>query len=436
MMHLCRRLFPSILEEEGVLSKILLSAFFPSHFLYEDIKGIEVDFRNYIYSFFSDYPKEEIVTNKTPSELLKEAGYTLYECKSEDDIQRFKKYYRKNEELCSFKGGRLENNYVFFAVKDNITSIKRGNNPKREDEYGVSVISIQFTRDDSHTLSIKNRYNHTVNNPDSTFNNNLDNIIPGLTNSFEKKYGLKQKHLNTDFELVNYIKANDGKYYKFNYEINNIYYCENNIIIDNSKVIKLKNEKEILMDYFVFDLSSKKIYLYDKKINDAFIDTIGKIEKIDIIKKKDTKEIYIKEKDSRYIIVIILDKYNRIIGYKNDNVEIIDEDFMCLNKTLRYLSLRNVKSASHEFLSLNETLTVLNLPKVESVSSILCHNNSLVSLNMPNLISFYRRLNIPSDLLEYVNLSKLKKEYYNFVSDNIKNILEKKYGKKKLLKRK
>lgn len=134
--------------------------------------------------------------------------------------------------------------------------------------------------------------------------------------------------------------------------------------------------------------------------------------------------------------MIILDKYNRIIGYKNDNVEIIDEDFMCLNKTLRYLSLRNVKSTSHEFLSLNETLTVLNLPKVESVSSILCHNNSLVSLNMPNLISFYRRLNIPSDLLEYVNLSKLKKEYYNFVSDNIKNILEKKYGKKKLLKRK
>ena len=40
------------------------------------------------------------------------------------------------------------------------------------------MISIQFTKDDAHTLSIKNRYNHSVNDPDATFSNNLDNIIP------------------------------------------------------------------------------------------------------------------------------------------------------------------------------------------------------------------------------------------------------------------
>ena len=45
--------------------------------------------------------------------------------------------------------------------------------PIREDEYGTSVMSIQFTKDEAHTLSIKNRYNHSVVNPDATFSNNL-----------------------------------------------------------------------------------------------------------------------------------------------------------------------------------------------------------------------------------------------------------------------
>lgn len=89
--------------------------------------------------------------------------------------------------------------HVFFAIKTNVDSIQRKHflNPERQDEYGTSVISIQFTKDESCTLSIKNRYNHRVINCDATFSNNLDNIIPGLTRSFEKYYGLKQKKLIT-----------------------------------------------------------------------------------------------------------------------------------------------------------------------------------------------------------------------------------------------
>ena len=33
--------------------------------------------------------------------------------------------------------------------------------------------------------------------------------------------------------IPGYTVAEDGKYYKYNYEINNIYYCPDNIIIDN-----------------------------------------------------------------------------------------------------------------------------------------------------------------------------------------------------------
>jgi hypothetical protein len=32
-------------------------------------------------------------TNKIPEELLLEKGYILYCCKTEEDIQQFKKYY-------------------------------------------------------------------------------------------------------------------------------------------------------------------------------------------------------------------------------------------------------------------------------------------------------------------------------------------------------
>ena len=138
-----------------------------------------------------------VVTDKTPQELLSEAGYELEICETEDDIQKYKRYYAPGEELCTFSGGRLESCYVFFAIKKNIDQIRREDFPRtqhddppasREDEYGTSVISIQFGRS-TNVLSIKNRYNHTVTNPDATFSNNLENIIPGLTDSFQRTYG-------------------------------------------------------------------------------------------------------------------------------------------------------------------------------------------------------------------------------------------------------
>ncbi len=160
MSHLCRELFPVILEQEGLLSKLLLDNFEPSHFLYEDIvkNGVVNSFKNYIYSFIDVEIEKEVRVDKNPKELLSEAGYDLYECHSESDIQKFKEYYTSREALCTFRGGRLKNCYVFFVVKKNVDQIRRGNfnHPKRQDEYGTSVISIQFTRDETHTLSIKN----------------------------------------------------------------------------------------------------------------------------------------------------------------------------------------------------------------------------------------------------------------------------------------
>ena len=64
-----------------------------------------------------------------------------------------------------------------------------------------------------------------------------------------------------DFELRNYININ-FKYYKYTYEINNIYYCLDNIIIDNGKVIDTYTDKSryIFLDYFILDRQKKILF--------------------------------------------------------------------------------------------------------------------------------------------------------------------------------
>ena len=52
LMHLCRNLFPTLLEKENLLFSLLDSNFEHSRFLYEDIidNRLEEQFKNYIYS--------------------------------------------------------------------------------------------------------------------------------------------------------------------------------------------------------------------------------------------------------------------------------------------------------------------------------------------------------------------------------------------------
>ena len=60
MSHLCRELFPTILEEPGKLSTLLQEKFEPSKLLYEDLilNGMKEPFKNYIYS--STFPKKHL----------------------------------------------------------------------------------------------------------------------------------------------------------------------------------------------------------------------------------------------------------------------------------------------------------------------------------------------------------------------------------------
>ncbi len=422
MAHFCRDYFATILETEGLLLKLLLDNFEPSHDLYDDIIDQEKEdkFKNFIYSLVNveDNNKEKVI--KTPQELLDEAGYILYECKSEEDIQSFKKYYAPGEELCTFKGGRLERCHVFFAVKKNVSEIKREDypNPNRQDAYGTSVISIQFTKDKSHTLSIKNRYNHHVNNPDSTFSNNLDNIIYGLTESFGDYYGLVQQYKTNSFELRGYVKANDGKYYKYNQEIKNVYYCPNNIIIDHFEVKRYDKEKYLVFDYFILDLVKKEIRLYDKKIKDTFPSTILNIQKIEVVKKEEIKEIKITLMNNNEVI-ITLNKDNQMVKLDYPDLEQIEDDFLIYNKCLKVLRMANLQKIGNYFLNSNARLEELELPNLQEIGyNFLVNNEVLEELNLPKLKKVKSRILSYASSLKKINCPLLEYVGDDFLNDN------------------
>ena len=392
MMHLCRKLFPTILDTDGLLVELLLNHFYPNRELCHDIiaNNLEINFRDFIYSLIS-YKKTSDDTILSPYELLAKAGYQLYECKTNEDIMKFKKYYKKDEELCTFRLNRTENYLVFFAVKENVQDIKRKDfpNPERQDLYGTSVISIQFYKGSVNTVSIKNRYNHKVYNPDATFSNNLDNIIPGLTRSFENAYNLNiNPTYNSDLFIPNYVINGDGVYHKYYMQIYNKYYCYNNIIIDNYITIVKYREKEkyLFMDYFILDLMNKKIFAYDRLLNkDSFLYGICDIKKVSVVNNNGNKYVTITLSDNS-LVYITINNQSQIISYVNNNIQYIGSNFLLYNYYLTYLELKNVKKIYHNFLINNHLLSSIDINQVVSIGdNFLKSNNCLENINIPDV---------------------------------------------------
>ena len=431
MVHLCKRLFPTILETDGLLYSILSETIFPSKSIGKDITQgyYEPLFLLFIYNYIRRGEELEKI-DKTPAELLDIKGYDLYECKTNEEVLSFQKYFAKGEELCTFNENRLNNCYVFFAVKKDVDNIKREDfkSPDRQDEYGTSVMSIQFTRGTFNCLSIKNRYNHTVFNPDATFSNNLENIIPGLTNSFQKHYGLNiiQNTTYSNFltDKLFYIRASDNLFYKANHEKNNIYYCENNIIIDCGKVIdkyyKAK-ERYLVFEYFILDLKEKKISLYDKNIEDSFVDSINiGIKKIEIKKQKDFKVILIYIEKGNPIRIVI-DERNKITEYENDYVTTIGDYFLTNNRSLKKLRLGNVKEIGNYFLENNKVLEEIELDKVERIgNNFLKNNNKIKQIDFPSLLEIGNQFMAFDYSLEKAYMEKVKQIGSAFLFSNKK----------------
>ena len=157
------------------------------------------------------------------TEAFKKAGYDTVIFDDENRIREAQKYYRAGETICTYGNlaGRMREYHMIVAIKANIDDIKHADEPQRDDEYGTSVLNIQIARNGSH-MSIKNRYNHAVSNPDATLNNNLDMLSPGMQSMVLGYYGFASLRQEKQY-YKNVVKIG-GIYLKWHTEHNNKYY--------------------------------------------------------------------------------------------------------------------------------------------------------------------------------------------------------------------
>ena len=454
--NLCRDMFPDILEQEGTLLPVLENIF--SHncnSLYQSIiqNSLTDDFKELIYSKLGRKieKEEQTVETRTPYEILDEAGYNLYECKTEEDIQSYRKYYAPGEVLCTiYNGGRLATRDCFFAVKKGVDEIKRENFeiPNKQDEYSTSVLGIQFTRGKHCRVEIISRYNHKVDNPNCTLDNDLDKLVPGLKQSFtnllkERGMDLEQSQSGKElFKIPGYTLARDGKYYKYNIEIFGTYCCPGNIVIMNGyPKTEIAPEKGIIFENFCLDLENKRIEQVSGE-PDSFLADLKDIDRIDVEKTKEKgRTIRIHLKGRELPIIIGINENNQIVKYENQYLQQVGYNFLKYNEALeelnlpqlqqvgssflehnqalKRLELPNLQQAGYYFLTENEVLEELNLPQLQQVKlGFLKHNRALKRLNLPNLqqvnFDFLER----NEVLEEVSLPQLQEVGGDFLAGN------------------
>lgn len=294
---------------------------------------------------------EEMSVHRNPIDLLDKAGYKAWYVndvdtpeKSAEDCERDQNaiagYFRSAEAAeHGYTGGhprtnvgssehgelictiytnlgsahkqRFKDYYIINAVKkeaygdDKLPEeqwhIKPSDNPEREDEYGTSVISIQILKTGGF-ISIKNRYNHTVANPDNTFNSNPDAIIYGLSDALKH-------HFNVDYssqlsQIPRGYVLFGNQIFKYVREREDVYFGFDSAYVKNGIIYDLDKSTEFLVPAVSAILNTKKCefqFLTDdaraNKESQEVADFVkGKKVQIVTNKQDNTQDIYIDNK--------------------------------------------------------------------------------------------------------------------------------------------
>ena len=352
---------------------------------------------------------EETGVYQDPLTLLDQAGYDAYYVTNLEEQNRIEGYYASardlkrmgikppgphGEKLCTFREpDRFQKYYIIHAVKKDADRFKREafrGIETREDDYGTSVISIQISKAGG-LISIKNRYNHTVENCDNTFDSNPDKIIPGLSNSL-------RHHFNVDFsskesKLPNGYTSIDGKIVRYNFERDDIYFGSD-FYVKDGQIHHLKPH-EIMLDTHIFDLRTKKlIYPTDRFFRNEEDTTfkkvlLGEIKGHKVIFKKDKngQHLFIRkegEKDPAKDVEILTVKDGRITALNLPTTEKIGDDFM--KKTyLRSFNAPHVKKMGNNCLKLAGSLRTVNLPNLTTMGNSCIYVTDLETIDLPNL---------------------------------------------------
>jgi len=350
--------------------------------------------------------KSEIFVDKNPLELLSDAGYDAFVVENEAQKDSIKKYFRSGEELCTFSDpDRHKKFYMIHAIKRGADKIKPAANPMRQDEYGTSVISIQIAKDGGF-ISIKNRYNHTVNDPDATFNNYPDFIIPGLTNSLKQFF-------NVDFDVTESLLPDgfcsiNGQIFKFNYRIwgrlpgtteSGYYGYGDGFYFYGDNVIKLNRDYEIMLENYVLNLreGTLKDLLIDESTGTAeweqqryqrkdktriLLERFFKGKNIKVTINPENKHEKIIYADGVWVAKVIDGK---MVELNLPGVKVVGDDFLNDAGHLKKLYMPDLEKAGRMFLWSVYSITEVYLPKLKEVGYLFIASGALSHIELPSL---------------------------------------------------
>ena len=342
--------------------------------------------------------KQEVI-NKDPIELLKDAGYNAFYVRNAIQKNSIKKYFRPGEELCTFSDSTRHHNYfIIHAVKHGAENIKPSKHPEREDEYGTSVISIQIAKAGGF-ISIKNRYNHNVNNPDATFSNNPDNIIMGLTESLKKKFGVD--FVTHEARMPHNYRVINDQLVRFNYEEHNVYFDEK-YYFEGSSINKLNTDYEIMLDYVILDTRTGQT-------RNVLSGNIGANNMVRVLDDEISGHRIKTEKDKTTSETII-----NIIDENKKSKELARVKNGCVTS----LHLYKTTEIGNRFFCYNKDLKKLYAPKLKKTGDYCFNRNmNLESLYVPELEDMGNGFFYNSDSLKELDLPKLKKMGFSCFSD-------------------
>ncbi|MDE6250878.1 MAG: leucine-rich repeat protein [Alphaproteobacteria bacterium] len=328
-----------------------------------------------------------------PFKLLDQAGYHAFEVHNLDEQNSIKRFFRKDEELCTFRDEhRYQNNYMIHAIKHEVwhnpRAIKPSKNPERQDEYGTSVISIQIHKD-GNFISIKNRYNHTVANPDQTFHSNPDEIIAGLSAALKAYFDVDWK--STGVTVPDGFVLYNNQILKINFEIENCYFGDG-FYAQNGRVFDIDKNNQVQLDYFIWDNQQKKL-LNPSGTLDGFIQTFNE--------HTNGKKVTISGKAPHQTILVDGEKF----------IELANNQIVTLN-------MPGVTDVNL-FLRRNRTIQELNMPDLAHAgNNFLANNVALKHLVLPSLIDTWNCFLSKNSIIDYVYLPRLKNIGQNFLPNN------------------
>lgn len=319
-----------------------------------------------------------------PFKLLHRAGYHAVYADTLEKQNDIKKYFAPGEELCTFKDTtRYQNYYIVNAVRYDVDKIRRADfqNPAREDAYGTSVMSIQMAKQGGF-ISIKNRYNHTVEHPDNTYNSNPDNIIYGLSAALMQYFDIE---FNVPNELPDGYVLVDNHVVRYKFEMGGIYFCHD-FYVKYGEIRHVNKSYEILVDNFVVDLRGgtrpvSNIIIESRDSFPAVINHVVCGKKLSVTKPDADGTVHIFADGAPLMDV----RDGVLVGLNLPEVQVIPDNFLAYNQTLEKINLSSATAIGNSFLSHNTALQSIDVHSAKTIGDgFLCSNTVLQSIDVRN----------------------------------------------------